>query len=123
MLFETKSRDWRILKLLRATVCVLLYLIIFFYESVRGWGKDLSPPGQLWGQLRVLFGWYKSGPEVEGDQSPSGAELTNDCGCTSTYLYAVMTLTGTASLSTVLCIYDSLLQVSSYFFFPPCIIQ
>jgi len=85
-----------------------------FYESVRGWGKDLSPPGQLWGQLSLLFGWKWLGGEA--DQSPSGAELTNDCGCTSTYLYAVMMLTGTASLFTVLCVYDSLLQSVVTFF-------
>lgn len=57
-------------------------------------------------------------PGSEADQSPSGGELTNECGCTSTYLYAVMTLTGTASLFTVLCVYDSLLQsVVTFFFF------
>jgi hypothetical protein len=59
-------------------------------------------------------------PGGEADQSPSGAELTNDCGCTSTYLYAVMTLTGTASLFTVLCVYDSLLQsVVTFFLYNP----
>lgn len=91
---------------------------LLFYESVRGRGSRFifsrpaagtAQPSVLLVQGFLLWGEL-AGRGGEADQSPSGDELTNECGCASTYLYTVMTLTGTASLFAVLCVFDLLLQ-------------
>jgi hypothetical protein len=105
--------------------CTVVLDYCFMNRFAAGVG-DLSSTGQLRGQLSLLFCWCRAsccGEKWlggEADQSPSGDELTNECGCASTYLYAAMTLTETASLFAVLCVCDLLLQsVVTFFLYKP----
>jgi hypothetical protein len=43
--------------------CTVVLDYCFMYRFAAG-VRDLSPPGQLWGRLSLLFGWYKSGREL-----------------------------------------------------------